>query len=719
MKFCSFSLFLILVLSQFVPQGFAQKSTEADSLLQLLTRHKGDDTTRVLLLLEYGRTFYPAALDSFEAINNRAVQLSEKIGYPYGMIRGTNGIAMAKWIKGDLGGAKRNFFTALDLAQQYRNVGMQVMVGDNLGVFYHSFGALDSAEYFYLQAVEADRERKNTRHYPKLLSDLAMNYSSKSDYVRAIQYLAEAKRLNLAAGDKVNQVANCIALGNIYLGIKDFDRAIAAYREGIQLNEAVGRVDFHISFLQNIGLLYVEINPNADSARFYLNSARDAAKKNHQEESYLTSLINLGNLEIKLRKYDNALSCYLMAYESPVFKKKMYERTAVLVNLGLVYQKMGDLKKAEHFTRQGIALARAGGYMTFEKNGLDVLAQNAFRRNDFKTAYLYQIRSDTLQDSIWSETVKGSVAEATFRLELDQAEIENALLVKDNEVKQKTILNQRFLVVGVVVVLLLVVLLMVNVVRSNRKQKELNKALDHKNKELEDLNITKDKFISIIAHDLKSPFNALLGFLTELDENYQDYDEKTKRDIIHRLKKSSYNTFNLLINLLEWTQSQQGKMKSTPKQFMFKAVAEEVLGVLATRYSAKNQTMISEYDETLQIDSDPQIIKSILINLINNAIKFTPLGGRIMVTAKSDGKSLQLSVADSGIGIPQREIGNLFRLDSRFNRKGTEQEPGTGLGLVMVHEYVNLLKGEIQVTSEEGKGSTFTLILPEKKRVPA
>lgn len=716
MKICSFPLFLVLILSQLLLQGFTQKPTEADSLLKLLTRHKGDDTTRALLLLEYGRTFYPAALDSFEAINNSAVQLSEKIGYPYGIIRGTNGIALAKWIKGDLEGARRNFFTALNLAHQYRNVGMQVMVGDNLGVFYHSFGALDSAEYFYLQAVEADRERKNTKHYPKLLSDLAMNYSSKSDYVLAIQYLTEAKRLNLAAGDKINQVANCIALGNIYIGIKDFDRAIAAFREGIQLNEDVRRVDFLIGLLQNIGLLYVEINFNADSARFYLNSAKDAAKKNHREESYLTSMINLGNLEYKLKNYDAALSYYMIAYESPVLEKKMYERTAVLVNLGLVYQEMGDLNKAEQFVRNGVALAKAGGYMTFEKNGLSVLAQNAFRRNDFKTAYLYQMRSDTLQDSIWSETVKGSVAEATFRLELDQAEIENALLVKDNEVKQKTILNQRFLVIGVVVVLLLVVLLMVNVVRSNRKQKELNKALDRKNMELEELNITKDKFISIIAHDLKSPFNALLGFLTELDENYQDYDEKTKRDIIHRLKKSSYNTFNLLINLLEWTQSQQGKMKSTPKQFMFKAVAEEVLGVLATRFSAKNQTMISEYDETLQIDSDPQIIKSILINLINNAIKFTPSGGTITLQARQTDGELQLTVKDTGIGIPKDEVDNLFRLDSRFNRKGTEDEPGTGLGLVMVQEYVAMLSGSIQVASREGQGSSFTITLPEQIR---
>jgi signal transduction histidine kinase len=419
------------------------------------------------------------------------------------------------------------------------------------------------------------------------------------------------------------------------------------------------------------------------------------------------------------KNYRKALDYYLTAYESPVFARKQYERAAVLVNLGNVYHKLGENDKAEKFAKEGAELAHTGGYLAFEQSGLIVLSEIAASTNNYKQAYAYLHKANTVKDSIWSEEVKGEVAEATFKLALKQAETENALLLKDNEIKEQTIYKQWFFVGTTVVVLLLVIILMIVMVRNNQRQKALNQVLDEKNRQLEELNITKDKFISIIAHDLKSPFNTLLGFLTELDENYLDYDEKTRHDIIHKLKKNSYNTFNLLINLLDWSQSQQGKLKSFPEDFVLTKITEEVFTLLSTRATMKKQTLTADFDENLFAHTDPQLLKSILINLVNNAIKFTPLGGRIMVTAKTDGKSLQLSVADSGIGIPQREIGNLFRLDSRFNRKGTEQEPGTGLGLVMVHEYVNLLEGEIQVTSEEGKGSTFTLILPEKKRVPA
>lgn len=694
--------------------GYAQKGGEADGIRKQLLQHKANDTTRVLLLLEYGRTFYPAILDSFMAYNKRAVELSEKIEFPYGMIRGTNGIAMAKWRQGDLAGAKRDFFKALRLADTYRNVEMQVMVGDNIGVFYHSFGALDSAEYYYLRALEAGKANEQVKHYSKLNTDLANNYASKSDYVRAIQHLMEAKRLNFAKGDTFNQIINCIALGNIYYGMKDFDRAIASYREGEEINRTYGREDFRIRLLQNIGLLFVEIKLNPDSARFYINKSMAAAKENQEEDSYLVSLINLGNLEIKLNNYDQALAFYLLAYKSPELENKRFERTAVLVNLGLVYQYLGELTKAEQFAREGLALAKQGGYLTFEKNGNDVLAQIAFLRKDYQTAYQYRMRVDTLGDSIWSETVKNSVAEATFQLQLHQADMEKSLLLTENAINAQTILNQRFLVAAVVVVLLLVVMLMLIAVRSNRRQKELNRVLDKKNTELEELNVTKDKFISIIAHDLRSPFNALLGYLTELDENYQDYDEKTKREIIHRLKKSSYGTFNLLVNLLEWTQSQQGKMKSDSRQFQFSEIAGEVLDVLSTRHLSKNQTMATDYDTTLQVNTDPQILKSILINLINNAIKFTPTGGTITLTANKMDVKLVITVKDTGIGIPAAEIGNLFRLDSRFNRKGTENEPGTGLGLVMVQEYVTILGGTIHVASQEGVGSSFTVTLPEQ-----
>lgn len=703
-------LFILFFISAFI--GVAQKQSPADSLGYLIKKHNGEDTTKVLLLLEYARFYIQSNLDSAEAIAFRAVKMAERINFPYGFIRGYNTVAMAKWRKNDITGARETFLKALALADKNKHVGMQVMVGDNLGVFYHSFGQLDSAEIFYFRALNAAKENTSVKHYAKTLSDLAVNYTSKANYVEAIHYLMEAKKYNQIAGDINNQVINCIGLGNIYIGLKDFNNAIDALREASRLNDTLGNLDFRIAVYQNTGLLYNEVNPIPDSARYYLNLARELAKENERLDSYFSSLVNLGNVEVTIKNYRKALDYYIAAYESPVFSRKKFERAAVLVNLGNVYHKLGENEKAEQFAAAGAELAHSGGYLAFEQSGYIVLSEIAAGKNNFKKAYEYLYKASIVKDSIWSEEVRGKVVEATYKLALRQAEVENSLLLKDNEIKKQTIYKQRFIVAASIIVLLLVFLLMVVVYRNSRKHRMLNEALDLKNKKLEELNITKDKFISIIAHDLKSPFNTLLGFLTELDEHYLDYDEKTRHDIIHKLKKSSQNTFNLLINLLAWSQSQQGKMKSVPVDFHLQSIVDEVFAVLSTRANLKKQTLTSDFDETLLVYSDPQMIKAILINLVNNAIKFTPSNGKIQVTATSDGKELQLSVEDNGIGIPREEIGNLFKLDSGFNRKGTEQEPGTGLGLVMCQEYATLLGGKVHVISSEGKGSRFFVTLP-------
>jgi tetratricopeptide (TPR) repeat protein len=177
--------FLLLILM--IHTGYAQSRAAADSLLVLIHASAREDTTKVQQLLNYARFHMTANLDTAEIFSFRAVQMAEKIRFPYGMILGYNTMAMAKWRKNDLPGAKRDFFKALALADKYHNVYMQVMVADNLGVYYHTYGQLDSAEIFYLRALDAAKEDKSVKYYSKTLSDLAINFTTKADYIKAIQ----------------------------------------------------------------------------------------------------------------------------------------------------------------------------------------------------------------------------------------------------------------------------------------------------------------------------------------------------------------------------------------------------------------------------------------------------------------------------------------------------------------------------------------------------
>ncbi len=299
-----------------------------------------------------------------------------------------------------------------------------------------------------------------------------------------------------------------------------------------------------------------------------------------------------------------------------------------------------------------------------------------------------------------------------FTNALQQKENENLLLQKDIKIKHKTIQNQQLFVVIAAIILVLGSLLFLVIARNNRKQRALNQVLDQKNNELYELNQTKAKLYSVIAHDLRSPFSGLLGILTELDENFEKYDEEAKHKMVNSLKRSSHNTFNLLVNLLDWTRFQRGKVEVHPAEINIKGILQEVCVVLLSRAEAKNQSLNDESDESLQIFTDPDILKSVLLNLTNNAIKFSRIGGVITLKANRLNQHIRFEVADNGIGIPQDEIAGLFSIDMKFQRLGTAKEPGTGLGLLMCKEFVGLLGGEIGVESKPDVGSVFWFTIP-------
>jgi signal transduction histidine kinase len=705
-----FLLLTILLLLNL--QGQGQGNRVSDSLRQLVSKSSAEDTNRVRLLFDLTRTFYPRQLDSVEKYAGEGLRISERLDYTYGIITGINHMATISRFRNDFIKARELYLKAFSMAEDERMVEFQVSIADNIGLLYNSMGKTDSAEYFFLKAVNVGKDYSHVKHYSKALSDLAMNYRVRANYTDAIRYQLEARRIDRDNGNRANEIPAAIRLGLIYAGIRDFDRAIAVYREALRLNDSLRNDEWYEIIFQNIGLLYTDVKWEPDSARYYLTRAADLASKNDHPENIFAAQVNLGNVETMEKNFSKALGYYLKAAESPVFLKRKLERAGTLVNLGIAYLELKNLKEAEQYAREGTALAHEGKFLDFEMTGLNTLARIAASKNDFKSAFRFKMRADTLNDTIYYDQIKSRVAEAIYQEDLKQAERENSILQQDNQLKKQTILIQ-WIALGLVVLLVVVLaVVVVYIKKTSRKLSLLNQELDHKTKALEELNITKDKFISIIAHDLRSPFQSLLGLLGELDEHYDEFDEQSRQRILKMLRKSSQNIYNLLVNLLDWTQAQKGKLQRNMTDFDINASVNEVFEILGTRASLKNQLLLKAIPDRLMVHSDQQMLKSVLLNLLNNGIKFTPAGGRIEVAVEKNERSLKITVSDTGIGIPTEKIPDLFRLGAGFNRKGTEQEPGTGLGLILCHEYVTLLGGSLSVTSQPGEGTTFSIDLP-------
>jgi len=252
---------------------------------------------------------------------------------------------------------------------------------------------------------------------------------------------------------------------------------------------------------------------------------------------------------------------------------------------------------------------------------------------------------------------------------------------------------------------------LVDIRTSELKQK--NKLLKKQTEELNEVNATKDKFFSIIAHDLKNPFTTILGFSDLLKTNYDTYAENEKKNMINLISESSENIYQLLENLLKWSRSQRGTIEFCPEQTQLKTIQEKVFALLRQNAVQKNIQLISQLeDESLEIYADPQMLETIIRNLVSNAIKFTKTGGQIKVSAKKINGSVVINVSDTGIGIPPQVINRLFNIDSNYSTVGTNNEKGSGLGLILVKEFVSKHNGQIQVESEPGKGSTFSITMP-------
>lgn len=250
---------------------------------------------------------------------------------------------------------------------------------------------------------------------------------------------------------------------------------------------------------------------------------------------------------------------------------------------------------------------------------------------------------------------------------------------------------------------------------TERKRAEM--ALKESEARLKELNATKDKFFSIISHDLKSPFNSIIGFSNLLTRQIQekDYDGIGKYAMI--IQQSSQRAMNLLMNLLEWSRSQTGNREFHPEIFDLHLLVNEVKTLFIDIAQYKSIALYLEIEPHLQIYADRQMISTILRNLISNAIKFTHPGGQIVISAQQGPKECIITVADTGVGIKKEALDKLFRIDVSYSTTGTHDEVGTGLGLILCKDFVDKHKGSIWVESEradqgQNSGSRFHFTIP-------
>jgi signal transduction histidine kinase len=230
--------------------------------------------------------------------------------------------------------------------------------------------------------------------------------------------------------------------------------------------------------------------------------------------------------------------------------------------------------------------------------------------------------------------------------------------------------------------------------------------------ELKEINATKDKFISIIAHDLRGPFNGFLGLTEILAEEADKLTKEELLDLSRELHKTAKTQYRLLSDLLQWSRIQSGRMEFTPTTCKLEELVDFVFDIQTANAENKNISLVKEYSRDFELVADIEMMQVVLRNLISNAIKFTGYGGKITVSAKLTEKFSCITISDTGIGIQPEDIPKLFRIDVHHSTEGTHNEKGTGLGLVLCKDIIDRHSGKILVESKIDKGTSITVSLP-------
>ncbi len=244
------------------------------------------------------------------------------------------------------------------------------------------------------------------------------------------------------------------------------------------------------------------------------------------------------------------------------------------------------------------------------------------------------------------------------------------------------------------------------------KRKKAEEQFKLSAEELRITNQSKDKFFSIISHDLRSPFNALLGITEYMAQYYKDMNDDEVKDSISNIYLSSKKLYGLILNLLEWSRLHTGRMEVEKTSFCISTACKEAVNLFKENANAKNISLDVNIIDDINVFADKYMIGTVLRNLISNSIKFTKPGGQITINAVKTGNVAEVSVEDNGIGISEENQAKIFRIDAQFRRDGTEMEKGTGLGLILCKEFIEKNNGTIRIESQLDKGSKFILMIP-------
>lgn len=557
----------------------------------------------------------------------------------------------------------------------------------------------------------------------KIFSYLAISdvFEEVRNFEKSTQFLEKAYELSSVMPDPGVHILVLNEMGKMNALTGDADEALQNFEQVLSLEEKLNQPSLKADALFNIAKLHDRNGDQARSIEFHKRAlAIWRSISNRLQEARL--LNEIGGVYERMKNLDRALANYTAALEVYRIIDQKSGIAESYNNIGTLYYQQDKIKEAVENLDKGLSAGHSSQTKDPVRKSYEYLSLCFEKLGDYKKALEYKESFLAMNDFILKEESDQKLLEAQNRYTLDQKEtqierLDNVRKQREREIaEQRKVRNFLFALIGLGVVVAGLILYLYLLKRRSEKQlKVINARVEEQNIQLQSLNATKDKFFSILGHDLKSPLNSLSSFSNLLINYFDSLSKEEIQTLAKDLDKSLKNLYSLLDNLLEWARSQTGNISFKPESFDLTLVLNENKELLAAQAGNKQISIVQERTAPLSVSVHKHSITTVVRNLVSNAIKFTPAGGQIKINALENHSNVVVSVADTGVGMSEAVIRNLFRIDSKHSTLGTANEKGTGLGLVLCKDFVEKNGGRLWVESKEGAGSTFFFTIPKSR----
>lgn len=580
----------------------------------------------------------------------------------------------------------------------------------------------------YRNALETDRNLLelirtdgNRADSAKAFRHIGLVLMEMSWYDESLNYLMQSQHLYKEMNDTLRQATCLMNIGIVHDMMGNLPMSLSYYNQALSFFKMVKDDPGIANCRLNIGILLTKQNKLDQAIEYFREAANIYSKTNNQ--AYLAaSYLNMGLAFKRQKLFDEAMDFHTRSYEIYRQLNDRYHICFFHLNMGELLMQMNRIAEAKPHLDSARVLAGEMGVMDLSVKAYEFLSDYYVRKRNYEEAYNCLLHSKQLNDSILNAETLKKVSQVQYQYEIAKRESEKNRLIHENmrnEWKLSTRTTILYVVTGILILIILYTILLYLWYRSKHKaNQELearNKLIEAQKDELIKLNASKDKFLSILAHDIKNPLSAILGFSDILSSDYQDLSDEERINFSRDIFTSASNLFEIVNTLLNWSISQNGLISYQPKNFSIGELCQGSVNKLQPIAKLKDISLSVSLDDDLVVFADDNMIQSVVHNLLSNAIKYSFRGGNIMLKTMQKDSIAEISIIDEGTGISRDDLVKLFRYDQSFRSRGTAGELGTGIGLLLCKDFVERNLGTISVESETNKGSIFTFTLPLAK----